>query len=92
MIFQIPNANPFGILLATSVSPEITMGLGLSSAILFIISLNFGFLACEKEIMSDQYLKELVSGINNMISVSKSLSTFCLAHSKSLINVKYYCH
>lgn len=24
--------------------------------------------------MSDQYLKELVSGINNMISVSKSLS------------------
>lgn len=92
VIFQIPNANPFGILLATSVSPEITMGLGLSSAILFIISLNFGFLTCEKEIMSDQYLKELVSGINNMISVSKSLSTFCLAHSESLINVKYYCH
>ena len=29
VIFQIPNANPFGILLATSVSPEITMGLGL---------------------------------------------------------------
>ena len=53
VIFQIPNANPFGILLDILVSSEITMGLGLSSAILFTISLNFGFLTCEKEIITN---------------------------------------
>lgn len=87
--FQIANTNMFGILLATSVSPEITMALGILLCYFLhsCLKLQFPYLWDRN---NKQYLKGLVWGVNNMIPVSRSLSTLCPAQSKPSLNVNYY--